>query len=960
MPLTSRSAPRLVSIFALIFIGACEGAPSTQSPANGDVPDTSPAPDVINQLPSLNVDPALVTGTLENGLRYAVYPNETPSEAGALWVRFDAGSFQETEDQLGLAHFLEHMAFNGSENVPEGEMVKILERLGLAFGADTNAFTAFDQTVYTLDLPNLQEDTLEAAFFLMRETAENLTITDGAVDRERGIILSEERARDTPGFRSLVEQLNFLYPDTLVPNRLPIGDMDIVSGPDAAAEMRAYYKAYYRPENTLVVFVGDDDPSAMEARIVEGFGDWIAPETPPGPAPDLGTLQDRPRDAGFFYDPGVRTSLSISTVGPALNLADTPASRYQALLVQLGNQILTRRLIRISEMEDAPFFGAQVSAGDQYDLINTATISLSMTPENWDRALETGEQELRRMLDFGVTQAELTETVANFAAFYQNAAARADTRPTSGLVQAIVAGQVEETVFTHPADDLSWFEAAAPTLTIEAINAAFVQQWSQSEPLMYLASSQPLDDARTQMLGVYDASLAVELDPPVETGEIVFAYTDFGAPGKIIERNQIEALDITQVRFANGVALSVKPTDFEEDVVRVSVRFGAGQVELPKDLPGLSILASNTYTDAGLAAHSADELRTLLAGKRLSSSFGVGEDAFVLSGQTRPQDLQFQLQLLTAYLTDPGFRPEALARIRQAAATFYDGLESTPGGLLQKDGAAILRSGDPRFGFPSEEAFLERNFDELAVVMERARGVGQIEIGIVGDVDVETAIAEIAATFGALPARETAPPAFTEGRDVVFPSGNMDPIVLRHQGEPNRGMISVAWPTTDDSDLEIYRQLLLLERVLSNRLLERVREAEGATYSPSANAYFATAFPEYGYINVTLDLLPADTERYFAIVDEIADSLSGEAVSQDELDRALEPLLQSLDEADESNPYWLSLVSRSQFRPEVISRYETRRAGFEAITPDQLLDAAQTYLSAETANRMLILPETGE
>ena len=235
-------------------------------------------PAFVQQTSDLKADERVVYGELENGLRYAVMRNATPSGAGAIRMRIDTGSWNETDAQQGIAHFLEHMAFNGSENVPEGEMVKRLERYGLAFGADTNASTGFDQTTYKLNLPNVSEELLDEAFFLMRETASNLLLDADAIDRERGVIASEKSSRDSLSFRSAIDNLGFFTKGSGRIDRLPIGlDETIATMP--REEFVRFYEGFYRPENTFIVFVGDVDTDTAIAKIREYFGDW-KPETP--------------------------------------------------------------------------------------------------------------------------------------------------------------------------------------------------------------------------------------------------------------------------------------------------------------------------------------------------------------------------------------------------------------------------------------------------------------------------------------------------------------------------------------------------------------------------------------------------------------------------------------------------------------------------------------------------------
>lgn len=252
----------------------CLAAPATGAPAQEKT-----WPQLHSDLPA---DPAVRFGTLPNGMRYAVMRNASPARQASLRFRIGSGSLEETDAEQGLAHFLEHMSFKGSTHVPPGEEVKILQRKGLAFGPDTNASTGWDETVFMLDLPETDADTIDTGLMLMRETAGELLISPAALEPERGVVLSEERLRDTPDYRANVAQIDFLLEGQLAPKRFPIGKVDIVQHAPASL-LREFYHANYRPDRATLIAVGDFDPAAMEQKIKARFSDWqpVGPETAP-------------------------------------------------------------------------------------------------------------------------------------------------------------------------------------------------------------------------------------------------------------------------------------------------------------------------------------------------------------------------------------------------------------------------------------------------------------------------------------------------------------------------------------------------------------------------------------------------------------------------------------------------------------------------------------------------------
>ncbi|MDR6841302.1 M16 family metallopeptidase [Pseudoxanthomonas sacheonensis] len=905
-----------------------------------------------SQESDLTPDPNVRYGRLANGMRYAIRSNATPTKTVSIRMRFNVGSLMEADDQQGLAHFLEHMAFNGSENVPEGEMTRLLQRHGLSFGAHTNAYTGFDETVYKLDAPNVEEATLRTTFSLMRELASKLAITPDAVDRERGVILSEERARNTPAYRAADARWRALLPHALFSKRSPIGIVDVIRNAPAQ-RLRDFYESYYRPERAFFVVVGDLDIDATEVRIREMFADWKPARPDPGD-PDLGSIAGG-AEAAYFHDPHSPTAVSVTTLREPVREANTSASVQRSLLRRIGNAIVSRRLETLARAPGAPLHGGQASGAEMLDTVDVSAVDLASQPGDWERALTIAEQELRRAVEHGFTQAEISEEIARNRTFFRTAAVQASTRSSSGLADEIVGEFSNWGVDMAPGDELAAFERIAPSMTPDAVHQAFRAQWDGLSPHVFLSSSQEIDNFRQRARNAIDAGRRHGTAVAAEAAAPGFAYTDFGPSGAVVERSVIEDLGITTIRFANNVRLNIKPTKFAADSVLVSVRFGGGILELPADKPGLGFLVGAT-TGGGLQAHSSEELQRILAGRNVGVRVGVVPNAFSFDGRTTPEDLELQLQLMTAYLVAPGYRDEGLVQFRQGIRSETRTLDGTPNGVAQRDVPRLVRSGDRRYGIPPEEETLARNFDEVRQALLRASRSGGIEIGMVGDVDIARATELVAKTFGALPVRSASEPPFDEARSISFPAATPSPVVLNHSGEANRAMALVFWPTLDDSDAQAMRTLELLRSVLSLKLIERVRETDGATYAPSTEALFAHANPGYGYIGISLDLAPVDVDRFFPVLDEIAADLAGGQISEDELARARRPIVDQFRNDQESNAYWLSLVTTAQSDQVALSRHRRTATDYQAVAVRDLAAAAQRYLRQDRAYRIAIYP----
>ena len=937
----------LTLTMSTLLIGAC--TPKDKAPTINDV-------DFAHQASDLKPDPAVVYGKLPNGVRYAVMRNDTPTNTAALRVRIGTGSLNETDDFRGGAHFLEHMAFNGSKNIPEGEMVKRLERFGLSFGADTNASTGFDQTVYMLNLPDVNEEMLDETLMIMRETVENMTLAQSAIDRERGVVQSEKRRQDSPGVRASLDRFKFFAKGSRLFGRMPIGVDETLETMNADL-FRSFYQSYYRPENTFVVLVGDIETDYATTKISEYFADWQAVGVA-GPNLDAGTTPPRPSEVGYFSDPEIQTSITLATIKPYTGQDDTAANRKRGFIEGLGNRMLNRRISALAQKSDAVFLSGGVGISYSFKTMEQASLGMSSRPENWKKALAVGEQELRKALEFGFTQAELDEQMANSRKSMEVAVQTAETRRTNGLASRVLGGFANESVFTHPSAGLERFAAYSDEITLEQVWDAFKTQWSALDtPLLYLQTNEILEDPQTEIRAAYDTSLAVEVqaNQAVEAG--AFAYTDFGAPGKVVSHTRIEDVGADLIKFDNNVMLNFKRTDFAKDSISITVRIGGGSLSIPRKSPALSYLARSVMGAGGLEAHSADELRTLLAGKAVGVSFGFGTQYFYLSGGTVPSDLEDQFNIMAAQLTAPGYRDEARARYLKSLESWYPTLDSTPGGVASRDVGRLLRSGDARYGIPSLDKLLAPQTDEIKTWLTPFLESAQIEISVVGDIDQETIIKQVARTFGALPERDMGLGSYPEMTKLTFPGGTSKPVTLRHSGDANRALLQVYWPAPDGADMMVNRRLGVLRSLFSNRLTDIIREDEAAAYSPSAGRSGPRYYPGYGYMSASLGLKPEKVPDMIKVLDTIAKDFQAGNISDDDFKRAITPILENLDTSLENNSYWAGVIATAQTDTWGVDNFRSRDQVYQNMSLDDIKPLAAQIFKAENAYRIQILPK---
>jgi zinc protease len=890
-------------------------------------------------------------------MRYALRHQATPPGQAAFRLWFGAGSLMETDDQAGLAHFLEHMAFNGSKEVKEGEMIKILERLGLAFGADTNASTGFSETIYKLDLPHTDAETVDTSLKLLREAAFNLSIDPAAVDRERGVVLAEERARDTPGYRVTVARLKFLLKGQRLPERLPIGKVEVLRNAPAS-RIADYYRTWYRPDRAVFVAAGDFDLDAMEARVRTAFGAWKA-EGPAPAEPVQGPIARRGAEAELIVDPGVTQTLQIAWVSPYTPERDTADKRRRDLIRTLGLSVLNRRYSSISRGADPPFLGAGAFKGEQDDAAEIATIGVNAESGRWREALAAAEQEQRRIVKYGVRQDELDREIEEIRATLKAAVAGANTRRPGDLAAEILASLPDHSVVTSPADDLAYFEAAVKGLSAETVSAALQDVFRGEGPLLFMASPTPIEGGEKTLLAALSASQAVAVAPPAAGTQITWPYASFGPAGQVAERREVADLGVTFVRFTNGVRLTVKPTTFRDDEVQVRVNAGRGMLGLPKDRQS-PYWASSALVEGGLKQISTEDMERVLASKVYGARFTFTDDDYVLSGTTRTEDTPTQLQVLAAYLTEPGWREAAFARIKAAGRTIHDQYESTVGGVLARDLQAIIHVDDRRWTFPTREEIAGASLGDLQAAVTPDLAEGPVEVVIVGDITVDKAIEAVAATFGALPPRPAPAPIVAEDRRVAFPKGNAQPVVLTHKGRADQAVGYMAWGTSDYwADPQRARDAAILREIMKLRLTEDMRETQGVTYSPDVNSQHSLVWTGWGYIAANVEAPPEKLPGFFDDVLKIAHDLRTTRVSDDELARAKQPRLEGLQRTRQTNSYWLNELSGAQADPRRLDVIREIIPGTRKVTPDDVKRAAETLLKPENAFRLVVKPAAG-
>jgi len=926
------------------------------APAAASAQAAPPKSAWAHEASDIKPDPAVRFGTLPNGLRYALLKNQLPPGAVSIRMSVEFGSLEEADTEKGLAHFIEHMAFNGSTNVPEGEMVKILERLGLAFGADTNASTGQEFTTYQLELPNASDALVDESLTLLRETASELAFDAQAIDRERGVVLSEYRRSDNFQRRRNDQQLDFLIPGAYATKRMPIGDPAVLETASRDT-MVSLYQRYYRPERTVMVLVGDFDIDAIEKKITAKFGGWEG-KGEPGADPDESyKLEPRKSEASVFVHKDGGDSIGVYSLMPYVDTADTMAQRREDNLLMFAIGAIGRRLAPMANEEDPPFRSAGLSTGDLLETVELSSGSVVVTPDNWRTGLQRLEQEWRRATLYGFTKDEVDRQIEALRTSQKNQVERQDTRTTGALMQALLSSIQNETVFATPSSGLARFQTWADKVTPEMVSDLFRQRMPMKDPLFFAGSTVDLKPA--DIVAAWEESAKIDVSPPEVKARGAFAYTNFGRPGKVVSDKRLADIDTRLVQFANNVRLNIKKTTFARNTVQVSLRIGEGNLDFPETPFGLSSLMG-AFSNGGLEKHSIDDMRAFLQGRQVSTRFTSNGTSFGGAYQTVPQDLEFQLQVAAAYMTHPGYRPEAERRWRENLVLSWPRLDQNAQTVWSTQGMRALASGDKRYGTDPDDGDAWRSFVELRHYLTPALKSGAIEIAVVGDIDEDQVIALVAKTFGALPKRDPAPTKYKSDKPVTFRQ-DKTPLVFAHAGEPNQALAQVYWPVTDvdpDAQPQEARVLAVLAAVMRLKVVQEIRETLGATYSPSAGASLSALYPGFGYVNAGAEVKPEDVDRVIAALEKIAAEMRAGEISDDEFSRAITPALEVLPQNATSNGYWLGLIAQAQTRPDLTERSKLPavEASLRAVTKADIAAAAQRYLTPGAHQEARVIP----
>lgn len=639
------------------------------------------------------------------------------------------------------------------------------------------------------------------------------------------------------------------------------------------------------------------------------------------------------------------------------------------LLNSIASRILNRRTARKVERNEAVYLGASSGRYSVEETVDGLALTVRSTPADWPVALAQAEQDLRQAIQFGFTQQELGEQLAVYRQARETAVERAGTRPTyaSGFgynhANALVDAFADERVFSSPESSLARFEEFASSVTVAELEQAFRKAWRGFEdPVLYFVSNTPLDEPEVALKGALAASRMVAVAPLEQTELQEFAYQSFGEPGQIVADSYLEDADAHLITFANNVRLNFKQTDFDTGSINIKVRVGGGFMTMPDDNEGLRRLGLNLLDGSGVVGHTADDLRSLFAGQRVGTvtRTHIDNDAFEVLGSTDARDLPSQLNLMTAKVLAPAFSEDVADLHRRKMLAWYPTHDSSPEDVADKYLPRLVRSGDKRYGFDDLDSFLSPTIADVRAWIEPELHDGLIEITIVGDVEKDLVVQEVARTFGALAPRANTRPDFGEAARLRFPQGQREPHRFYHRGTPDQALVYVYWPAPDASDPANNYRMNLLRALFRNKLTEVLREEMGATYSPGAGTFSNSIFDGYGYMVARVTTSPAEVERVREGMLRVADEMRNSPIEEDAFQRAITPILEDLNSTLENNGYWLNVLGDAQTDADGLASFRAREPVYRAMTAAEVTALAAQVFVNEDSIAAYILPRAAE
>ena len=916
------------------------------------------------QLPPIPVDTAVRIGKLPNGLTYYIRHNGYPEHRVNFYIAQRVGSIQEEENQRGLAHFLEHMAFNGSENYPGDKLLEYMRSIGVEFGRDLNAYTSIAETVYNIDnVPSGNLAALDSCLLVLKDWSNGLTLDDEEIDKERGVIENEWRLRSSADQRMFERNLEKMYPGSKYGRRMPIGTMEVVKNfkPEV---LRAYYHKWYRPDNQAIIVVGDIDVNRTEQKIKEMFSgiklDPNATPVVPEPVPDN-------NEAIIIVDKDKEQQINI--VQLIFKHDDVPDSlkgnlayMLQTYAVSLSTQMLNARLAEVAQNADCPFVQAGVSDGD-YLFAKTKDAFMAYCvpkPGQTDAAVSAVMREVMRATKFGFTPTEYARAKSEYMSQLESVYTNRDKRNNSVYCNLYTRNFLDNEPIPSIDDEYMIMQQLSPAIPVEAINETMKQLVSVTDTNLVVLSF------NTEKEGaVYPTEEGIKKAIDAVHGEQLTAWVDnvkqepliaqLPAKGKIVSEKENTTLGYKELALSNGARVLLKKTDYKDNEVLLNASSKGGSSLLGEE----DIINAKAFDavigSSGLGNFDVTELQKALAGKQANVNLQLANFHEIVSGSSTPKDIETLFQLTYLYFTDIKKDEKSYAQLMTTLETILKNQELSPDAAFSDSLMVTLYSRNPRNTNIKLEDLKKINYDRiLQIAKERTANAGDFTFEIVGNFD-EAAIRPLIEQYiASLPGngqKEQWKKISTYNRGEAVNK-------FTRKMETPKANAYMYWYNLDvPYSLENAVAVGAAGEVLEMIYLKKIREDAGAAYSAGAagSCQYGGDTPFTALIGIC-PMDPAKSDLALKIMDEEAKKLCT-TVDADMLNKVKEAMLKKADDAARTNGYWLSVIDT--FDEYGIDTHTTYKDLVKALTPEKVAKVVKDVIFAGgNSVKVIMLPET--
>ncbi|WP_133575801.1 M16 family metallopeptidase [Pedobacter metabolipauper] len=905
-------------------------------------------------------DPNVKIGKLANGLTYYIRKNSEPKNRAELYLATRIGSLMEEDNQQGLAHFTEHMAFNGTKDFPKNEMINYLQKAGVRFGADLNAYTGFDQTVYQLPIPTDSAELFKTGFKILANWAGKVIMEGDEIDKERGVIIEEDRQRGKNAQERISKQLlPLLLKGSRYENRLPIGKIDILQS-FTHDKIKSFYKDWYRPNLQSVIAVGDFDVNEVEQLIKANFSDLTNPASP-RPRLKYDLPDNKEPLVKIITDPEQPYNVAMMMYKQRGSTATSTTADYKKqLMYSMINSMIGARFQEILQKGTAPFLFAQSTYGPyQGGLVSGInafqTVVAAKSGAELEKSFTAALAENERISKFGFVQSEVDVTKKNILAGNEKQFKEKDKTPSSSFVQQYLNNFL--TGSSIPSIDFKYAETqkAVASITLQEINALAKTLITRENQIIVVQA--PEKDKATLPT---EAQLVIALK---NASNGVTAYVDNSVnkplletkpvAGKIVSETKIAAIGVTELTLSNGIKVLLKPTDFKNDQIIFS-SFSKGGLSLAADADYESAQMVSIIPESGVGAFNPTQLNKLLAGNTGRAGAYVSDLYQGFSGSASPKDLETAFQMVYAYATNPRKDTEIFNKNISDYKVILENKDANPSSVFADTVQAVLSSYHKR-GMPIKAADLNNvSLDKAyAFYKDRFADASEQTFVIVGAFDVTTIKPFIETYLASLPAAAKKQNYADNG--VRPPNGKISKTV--YKGLEDKAAVELYIHGDYIFNAENNIQLDALKAALEIKILERLREKESGVYSPQVGLSVEKYPNAHYYFNISFSCATANVDKLVAAaLDEIS-KIKTNGATADDISKFKSEEQRQHELSLRNNNYWLSYLTNRLQNGDSLDQLLTDKQRLDAISVESTKASAQKYLTEDNYIRLVLMPQ---